>query len=40
MANKNKLKMSSYLEKKCCKPRNAHSNYDVVTKIKELKAKF
>lgn len=40
MANKNKLKMSSYLEKKRHKPRNAHSNHDAVTKVKQLEAKF
>lgn len=40
MANKNKLKMTSYLEKKSHKPRNAHSNHDAVTKVKQLEAKF
>lgn len=40
MANKNKLKMSSYLGKiKSYKPRNAHSNHDAVTKVKQLEAK-
>lgn len=40
MANKNKLKMSSYLGKKSYKPRNAHSNQDAVTKVKQLEVKF